>query len=81
MQQSISQTGRLLSKLVERENLSCLIVNLHRGNEGYSIALRLPGGLETETMRLPYEDDEFLSFIGMLAYSLHQHLGTHIVTK
>ncbi|KAA0200412.1 hypothetical protein HAZT_HAZT002170 [Hyalella azteca] len=63
IKQSIVHTSELIGKLVERENLSCLIVNLYRGSEGYSIALKLPGGLETETIRLPYEDDEFLTYI------------------
>lgn len=71
MQQSVIQTGRLVSKLVERDNLSCLIVNLYRGNEGYSIALKLPGGLETETIRLPYEDEEFLTYIGQCFCNIH----------
>ncbi|KAF2347658.1 Transcription factor Spt20 [Trinorchestia longiramus] len=63
IKQNIVHTSELVGKLVERENLSCLIVNLYNDNEGYNIALKLPGGLETETMRLSYEDDEFLTYI------------------
>ncbi|KAB7499197.1 Transcription factor SPT20-like protein [Armadillidium nasatum] len=60
---SISLTHKLLEKLVKRDNLNCLVVNLYKGNEGYSLVVRLGSGIETETVRLQYEDEEFLSFI------------------
>lgn len=62
--QSISLTHKLLDKLVKRENLNCLVVNLYRGNEGYSLAIKMSSGLETETVRLSYEEDTFLTYIG-----------------
>nr|XP_027222743.1 transcription factor SPT20 homolog isoform X2 [Penaeus vannamei] len=60
---SISLTHKLLEKLVKRESLNCLVVNLYRGNEGYSLAIKMSSGLETETVRLSYEEDDFLSYI------------------
>ncbi|KAK8736411.1 hypothetical protein OTU49_004987 [Cherax quadricarinatus] len=60
---SISLTHKLLEKLVKRENLNCLVVNLYRGNEGYSLAIKISSGLETETVRLSYEEDMFLTYI------------------
>ncbi|CAL4183202.1 unnamed protein product [Meganyctiphanes norvegica] len=60
---SISLTHKLLEKLVKLENLNCLIVNLYRGNEGYSLAIKMSSGLETETVRLPYHEDNFLTYI------------------
>ncbi|KAK4296728.1 hypothetical protein Pmani_030806 [Petrolisthes manimaculis] len=60
---SISLTHKLLEKLVRRENLNCLVVNLYRGNEGYSLAIKMSSGLETETVRLSYEEDVFLTYI------------------
>ncbi|XP_071512471.1 transcription factor SPT20 homolog isoform X2 [Panulirus ornatus] len=60
---SISLTHKLLEKLVKRESLNCLIVNLYRGNEGYSLAIKMSSGLETETIRLSYEEDVFLTYI------------------
>ncbi|XP_068241078.1 transcription factor SPT20 homolog isoform X3 [Palaemon carinicauda] len=60
---SISLTHKLLEKLVKRESLNCLVVNLYRGNEGYSLAIKMSSGLETETVRLPYEEDDFLTYI------------------
>ena len=62
--QYVSLTHRILDKLVKRENLNCLIVNLYKGNEGFSLAVKMASGIETETVRLPYEDEEFLSYFG-----------------
>ncbi|XP_071950979.1 transcription factor SPT20 homolog [Antedon mediterranea] len=57
----------LLDKLAnrDREKLQwrCLIVNLYPANQGYS--LMLPGKeiTESETVKLPYAESEFLDFI------------------
>lgn len=53
----------LLKKLVRREKLNCLILNLYPGNEGYSLMLRGKTGVETETCKLPYEITELLDYI------------------
>ncbi|KAG7174438.1 Transcription factor SPT20-like 1, partial [Homarus americanus] len=60
---SICLTHKLLEKLVKRESLNCLVVNLYRGNEGYSLAIKMSSGLETETVRLSYEEDVLLTYI------------------
>ncbi|XP_076065964.1 uncharacterized protein LOC143039600 isoform X2 [Oratosquilla oratoria] len=60
---SISLTHKLLEKMVKKEGQNCLIVNLYRGNEGYSLAVKMSSGLETETIKLSYEEEDFLSFI------------------
>ena len=46
----------LLEKLVRRESLPCLVVNLHPGEGGYSLMLEGKHGAYSETIRLPYEE-------------------------
>ncbi|KAM9300817.1 transcription factor SPT20 homolog isoform 7-T8 [Morus bassanus] len=53
----------LLEKLVMQETLSCLVVNLYPGNEGYSLMLRGKNGSDSETIRLPYEEGELLEYL------------------
>ncbi|KAM4700306.1 transcription factor SPT20 homolog isoform 2-T2 [Discoglossus pictus] len=53
----------LLEKLVMQETLSCLVVNLYPGNEGYSLMLRGKNGSDSETIRLPYEEGELLDYL------------------
>lgn len=53
----------LLRKLVRREKLNCLILNLYPSNDGYSLMLRSKTGVETETCKLPYEVTELLDYI------------------
>ncbi|XP_058268002.1 transcription factor SPT20 homolog isoform X3 [Hemibagrus wyckioides] len=53
----------LLEKLVSQESLSCLVVNLYPGNEGYSLMLRGKNGSDSETIRLPYEEAELLDYL------------------
>lgn len=57
------QSSNLLSKLVRRDKLNCLILKLYPGNEGYSIMLRGRGGVELETLKLPYEVSELLDYV------------------
>ena len=45
----------LLAKLVRRDKLECLILNLYAGSEGYSLMIKGRNGIETETFKLPYE--------------------------
>nr|XP_022325785.1 transcription factor SPT20 homolog isoform X4 [Crassostrea virginica] len=59
----IVQSSNLLSKLVRRDKLNCLVLKLYPGNEGYSILLRGRGGLELETLKLPYEVSELLDYV------------------
>ncbi|XP_036380917.1 transcription factor SPT20 homolog isoform X3 [Megalops cyprinoides] len=53
----------LLEKLVTQESVSCLVVNLYPGNEGYSLMLRGKNGSDSETIRLPYEEGELLEYL------------------
>uniref|UniRef100_A0A671DSS1 Spt20-like SEP domain-containing protein n=1 Tax=Rhinolophus ferrumequinum TaxID=59479 RepID=A0A671DSS1_RHIFE len=53
----------LLEKLLMRESLSCLVVNLYPGKEGYSLMLKGLDGSYSETIRLPYEEGELLEYL------------------
>ncbi|KAJ8942575.1 hypothetical protein NQ318_010383 [Aromia moschata] len=65
--------SRLLEKLVARERLNTLILNLYPGNKGYSLAFRTmsrtdPNYTEDtanmiETKKWPYEEDDLLRYI------------------
>uniref|UniRef100_A0A1E1XAU9 Putative transcription factor spt20 protein isoform x2 n=1 Tax=Amblyomma aureolatum TaxID=187763 RepID=A0A1E1XAU9_9ACAR len=60
---SLYNGSNLLGKLVSKEKLNCLVLNLYAGNEGYSLMLKTRNGTETETIRLPYEESELLQYI------------------
>ncbi|XP_019289070.2 transcription factor SPT20 homolog [Panthera pardus] len=53
----------LLEKLLRRESLPCLVVNLYPGKEGYSLMLEGENGSYSETIRLPYEEGELLEYL------------------
>ena len=53
----------LLEKLLRRESLPCLVVNLYPGKQGYSLMLKGENGSFTESIRLPYEEREFLEYL------------------
>ncbi|XP_059943630.1 transcription factor SPT20 homolog [Mesoplodon densirostris] len=53
----------LLEKLLRRESLPCLVVNLYPGKEGYSLMLKGENGSSEETIRLPYEEGELLKYL------------------
>ncbi|XP_064339276.1 transcription factor SPT20 homolog [Camelus dromedarius] len=53
----------LLEKLVRRESLPCLVVNLYPGKEGYSLMLKGKNGSFSESIRLPYEEGELLEYL------------------
>lgn len=55
----------LLAKIVKEDNLSVLIVNLYAGNDGYSLMLKKKDNTEVETVKLPYEENEFLEYLDM----------------
>ncbi|XP_070196914.1 transcription factor SPT20 homolog isoform X2 [Littorina saxatilis] len=61
--QKLENASHLLGKLLKRECLNCLVLSLYPGNEGYSLMLRARSGVETETIKLPYEESEVLDFI------------------
>lgn len=60
---SLYNGSNLLGKLVSKEKLNSLVLNLYAGNEGYSLMLKTRNGTETETIRLPYEESELLQYI------------------
>ncbi|XP_049709122.1 transcription factor SPT20 homolog isoform X6 [Elephas maximus indicus] len=62
-EQKLRRNVNLLEKLVMQETLSCLVVNLYPGNEGYSLMLRGKNGSDSETIRLPYEEGELLEYL------------------
>ncbi|ESO88478.1 hypothetical protein LOTGIDRAFT_126056 [Lottia gigantea] len=53
----------LLAKLVKRDKLNCLVLNLYPANEGHSLMLKARNGIETETIKLPYEESELLEYV------------------
>ncbi|XP_043995954.1 transcription factor SPT20 homolog isoform X10 [Gambusia affinis] len=63
---NLRRNVNLLEKLVSQESVSCLVVNLYPGNEGYSLMLRGKNGSgknNSETIRLPYEERELLEYL------------------
>ncbi|XP_067348299.1 transcription factor SPT20 homolog isoform X2 [Channa argus] len=63
---NLRRNVNLLEKLVSKESVSCLVVNLYPGNEGYSLMLRGKNGSGkrySETIRLPYEEGELLEYL------------------
>uniref|UniRef100_A0A8C4E0Z0 SPT20 homolog, SAGA complex component n=1 Tax=Dicentrarchus labrax TaxID=13489 RepID=A0A8C4E0Z0_DICLA len=60
---NLRRNVNLLEKLVSQESVSCLVVNLYPGNEGYSLMLRGKNGSDSETIRLPYEEGELLEYL------------------
>ncbi|XP_071221016.1 transcription factor SPT20 homolog isoform X3 [Salvelinus alpinus] len=53
----------LLEKLMCQESVSCLVVNLYPGNQGYSLMIRGKNGSDSETIRLPYEEGQLLEYL------------------
>nr|KAF6435706.1 hypothetical protein HJG63_012464 [Rousettus aegyptiacus] len=53
--EALTSNANLLEKLVQRESLPCLVVNLYPGREGYSLMLRGKNGSCSEPIRLSYE--------------------------
>ncbi|XP_054977028.1 transcription factor SPT20 homolog [Sorex araneus] len=60
--QGLKSNVNLLEKLVKRESLPCLIVNLYPGKEGYSLMLKEKNGSCSESIHLPYEEAELLEY-------------------
>nr|XP_058147967.1 transcription factor SPT20 homolog [Dasypus novemcinctus] len=61
--ENLRSNVNLLEKLVAKERLPCLVVNLYPGNEGYSLILRGGNEPDSETIRLPYEQGELLQYL------------------
>ncbi|XP_015769745.1 PREDICTED: transcription factor SPT20 homolog [Acropora digitifera] len=57
---------RLLEKIVLQDNLSTLVVNLYPRNEGYSLMLKGKNGIDSETVKLPYEVCKQMNLIDLL---------------
>uniref|UniRef100_A0AC11CGL9 Uncharacterized protein n=1 Tax=Ovis aries TaxID=9940 RepID=A0AC11CGL9_SHEEP len=53
----------LLEKLLRRESLPCLVINLYPGNKGYSLMLKGKNGSYSESIPLPYEEGELLEYL------------------
>ncbi|KAK2083031.1 hypothetical protein P7K49_038267 [Saguinus oedipus] len=61
--QELRSNVNLLEKLVRRDSLPCLVVNLYPGNQGYSVMLQRKDGTFAETVRLPYEETALLNYL------------------
>ena len=61
--QKLKCASHLLDKLVLKEHLNALVVNLYAGNQGYSLMLKGRSGGDSETICLPYEESELLDYI------------------
>lgn len=60
---NVKNASNLLSRLVKQDLLNTVVINLYPGNEGYSMMLQGRNGADTETVRLPYEENELLDYI------------------
>ncbi|XP_002831511.3 putative transcription factor SPT20 homolog-like 2 [Pongo abelii] len=61
--QELRSNVNLLEKLVRRDSLPCLLVNLYPGNQGYSVMLQREDGSFAETIRLPYDERALLDYL------------------
>lgn len=61
--EALTSNANLLEKLVQRESLPCLVVNLYPGREGYSLMLKGKNGSCSEPIRLSYEKGELLEYL------------------
>uniref|UniRef100_A0A2K5Y4L4 Spt20-like SEP domain-containing protein n=1 Tax=Mandrillus leucophaeus TaxID=9568 RepID=A0A2K5Y4L4_MANLE len=61
--QELRSNVNLLEKLVRRESLPCLLVNLYPGNQGYSVMLQRKDGSFAETIPLPYDERTLLNYL------------------
>ncbi|ELR50323.1 hypothetical protein M91_18193 [Bos mutus] len=53
----------LLEKLLRRESLPCLVINLYPGKQGYSLMLKGKHGSYSESIPLAYEEGELLEYL------------------
>uniref|UniRef100_A0A2K5UZ10 Spt20-like SEP domain-containing protein n=1 Tax=Macaca fascicularis TaxID=9541 RepID=A0A2K5UZ10_MACFA len=61
--QELRSNVNLLEKLVRRESLPCLLVNLYPGNQGYSVMLQRKDESFAETIPLPYDERTLLDYL------------------
>ncbi|XP_064220690.1 putative transcription factor SPT20 homolog-like 2 [Aotus nancymaae] len=61
--QELRSNVNLLEKLVRRDSLPCLVVNLYPGNQGYSVMLQRNDGSFAETVPLPYDETALLNYL------------------
>uniref|UniRef100_A0A2K5IQ14 Spt20-like SEP domain-containing protein n=1 Tax=Colobus angolensis palliatus TaxID=336983 RepID=A0A2K5IQ14_COLAP len=61
--QELRSNVNLLEKLVRRESLPCLVVNLYPGDQGYSVMLQRKDGSFAETIPLPYDERTLLNYL------------------
>ncbi|EDL29747.1 mCG113665, partial [Mus musculus] len=55
--------ANLLEKLLRKEALPCLVVNLYSENQGYSLMLKDKSGSFSETSQLPYDVKKLLEYL------------------
>ncbi|XP_052026208.1 transcription factor SPT20 homolog [Apodemus sylvaticus] len=61
--EGLQSNVNLLEKLLRREALPCLVVNLYPENQGYSLMLKDKTGSFSETFQLPYEVQKLLEYL------------------
>ncbi|XP_054570922.1 transcription factor SPT20 homolog [Eptesicus fuscus] len=61
--EELTRNVHLLEKLVKRESLPCLVVNLLPGEKEYSLVLRVETKVYSEMVLLPYEERDFLQYL------------------
>ncbi|XP_055249671.1 transcription factor SPT20 homolog [Moschus berezovskii] len=61
--EELQSNVNLLEKLLRRESLPCLVINLYPGKQGYSLMLKGKHGSYSESIRLPYEKGELLEYL------------------
>lgn len=60
--QELQSNVKLLDKLVSRESLPCLVVNLFPGQQGYSMMLKDKNGVYSDTIRLHYDQKKLFDY-------------------
>lgn len=53
----------MLEKLVAREHLNTLVLNLYPGSKGYSLSIKMGRDELVEAVKLPYHEDQLLTYI------------------
>ncbi|XP_040599891.1 transcription factor SPT20 homolog [Mesocricetus auratus] len=70
--EGLRSNANLLRKLMEREALPCLVVNLHAENQGYSLLLKDKDGALIEPFPVPYVGQQLYKYLE--AEELHPFL-------
>lgn len=69
---NLRRNVNLLEKLVSQESVSCLVVNLYPGNEGYSLMLRGKNGSGKTSKKKITNDHQGFVFFGSVPQLSHQ---------